>query len=114
MYTQSVYLKIKLKSLAAEARIIRREEQKNEYFRHGLRDHRKGIVRSVARDTQIAYGFLRGKDYKQIENNPKTKPNWDSVKKMIEKYGVNRNDYSFDEYNNLKRIQMKQFEEWKK
>lgn len=114
MYTQSVYLKIKLKSLAEEARIIRREEAKNKRFRFGLRDHRKGIVRRVARDTVIAYGFLRGKDYKQIEQNPKTKPNWEAIKKMVEKYGVNRDDYSWDEYMNLKRIQMKQFEEWKK
>lgn len=82
-------LKIKLKSLAAEARIIRQEEQKRP--QHKLREemylHRIHVVRTAARETLIAYGLLRGKPIEQIER-PGSKPyNKPSVEKMLAKYG---------------------------
>ena len=81
-----IYLKVKIKSLADEAKIIRREErqailrrdrkeelgnytkanQEHEVF-EGLREHRMGIVRSEARAAQLAYGFIKGKKYAEIE-----------------------------------------------
>lgn len=65
------HLKVKIKSLAAEAVIIRSEERKsNGVLRGSLADHRRGIVRTEARHAQIAYAFLRGRRYEQIEQNP--------------------------------------------
>lgn len=86
------YLKVKIKSLAEEAYIIRKEERKikknldwlkerrtrtdeysnAEYNRasniyNGLYLHRKSPVGTEARYALIAYGFLRGKKYSQIE-----------------------------------------------
>lgn len=85
-----LFLKVKIKSLAAEARIIRNEERKprNADWREGLHNHRIEIVRRVARHTLLAYGFLRGLSREQIE--PHTKDpvrNWDAVAKMVNQYG---------------------------
>jgi hypothetical protein len=111
MPNRLTHLKIKIKSLAAEARMIRDEEKKwritetkrvpykdhrgiervkivrvpkKHYAKiplherptdHPMRDslywHRVGVVREEARDSLIAYGFLRGLDYEQIEENPR-------------------------------------------
>ena len=81
------FLKVKIKSLAAEGRIIRKEERKAlgsgrwlakaqkpadeiepEYERYNrLRHHRVHAVRDEARASLLAYGFLRGRAYSQIE-----------------------------------------------
>lgn len=82
------FLKVKLKSLAAEARIIRKEEMRS----HGtLRDalciHRRVIVRSEARATHLAYGFLRGRQYIQLEHKAESAPDWKKVESMVKRYG---------------------------
>ena len=89
-----IYLKVKLKSLAEEAKIIRKEESKAYGdLLYSLKAHRKHEVRFEARATQIAYAFLRGKPYRQVEpHTPYTSGYystqlWARVKKMIEKYG---------------------------
>lgn len=67
-----VQLRVKIKSLAVEARIIRLEEQRAKK-RHdtallvSLEQHRKYVVRSEARHSQLAYAFLRGKPYDMVE-----------------------------------------------
>lgn len=89
MYSRSLLLKVKIKSLAEEARIIRHFERKdNGFFFFELQAHRKGAVRRAARETLIAYAFIRGIPYKRVEENPRTKPNWTNIWKMAEKYGV--------------------------
>lgn len=102
---RSTELQIKLKTLAAEARFIRRAEKAkkraaqrarnltfpynnlphpdklNEIYvqrgiwnsQHlgalaGLHHHRTVVVRREARAGYIAYGFMRGKTYRQVEN----------------------------------------------
>lgn len=81
-------LKIKLKSLAAEAKIIRKEERKTRgTLREELYRHRIDVVRVVARDTHIAYGIIRGKTIDQMEPTRKSEPNWDAIEKMVKKYG---------------------------
>lgn len=85
------YIKVKIKSLAVEAKIIRHEEhaakQQSRFLKAigspeaeyaaarklfwGLRDHRTIDVRTEARASLIAYGFLRGKRYRQIECSSK-------------------------------------------
>ena len=65
---QRAALKIKVKHLTQEARIIRKEEVKwrgldKLYFKH----HRKTTVRDEARATQLTIAFLRGMPYNVIE-----------------------------------------------
>ena len=89
----SIELKIKAKSLAAEARIIREEEIKlkrkaryarerqnmaaaahYERQRQSLYDHRIDIVRWECRATHLARAFMKGYAYKDIERNARLDP----------------------------------------
>ena len=75
--------------MAEEARIIRKEEQRN----HGdTRDwlylHRIHTVRPECRATQIAYAFARGTELKKIERYPERIHSsvWARVVAMATKY----------------------------
>lgn len=64
------HLKVKIKTLAVEASFIRKEESrlpKPSYERFLLRQHRIIEVRREARDSLLAYAFLRGKPYSKVE-----------------------------------------------
>ena len=86
------HLKMKICSLAAEAKIIRREEHKWKKRRRpevsaSLREHRTGIVRREARHSHLAYGLLRGRTYAMVEQ-PKSRPaDWNRVSGLVAKYG---------------------------
>ena len=132
------YLKIKIKSLAAEARIIRSEERKfcvqkrpkqspasegahapeegapdvvsqaaktsapaeghnsnaasrrsgDNPIRNGLYRHRVDVVRAEARSAQLAYGFIRGRTYAQLERSCVEPPNTSRILKLIVRYGT--------------------------
>lgn len=88
--TGTIYLKVKLKSLAAEAKIIRDLENKpeNKAFKDSLSYHRKLDVRREARATLLAYAFLRGKNYRDVERKTYEEPNTYRVGKLVDKYGV--------------------------
>ena len=93
VHDRRVFLKVKIKSLAAEARIIRAEEGKrkgkdNEEERAGLHEHRVRVVRSEQRHTLLAYGFIRGRALEQIEPKSTTPVDWKKVKGMVERYGA--------------------------
>lgn len=80
-----VHLKIKIKSLADEARIIRAEEHKLKIGGFGpdenrhpkdvsrlaeyneTREHRVNGLRKEARASLLAYAYLRGKPYRSVE-----------------------------------------------
>lgn len=106
----SIELKVKVKSLAAEARIIKKEEQKqlaayrwkkanrhndaNKHLRKydDLYRHRKDVVSLICRLTHIARGYGKGLAYKDIEPKVKsgkllTDRNCQSIENMINKYG---------------------------
>lgn len=92
-------IKVKYLSLAAEVRIIRNEERKlagDHPLRHSLEQHRKYCVSATARDVHLAYGFLRGRKYREIENSVRESdspykqgesrynyPDWDAVFREI-------------------------------
>lgn len=87
-------LRIKIKSLAAEARIIRREELRTKGpLREEMYQHRTQDVRLEARATQLAYGLLRGRTEQQLE--PRRRPMTDAevqvlsvkVAAMLKRYG---------------------------
>lgn len=98
------YLKVKCMSLANEAVIIRnqerkwkerarlaREKQKNPQYAEsnffGLRHHRVNDVRREARSAHLAYGFLKGNSYLEMENFSYTEPDWERIERLVEKYG---------------------------
>ena len=85
------YLKIKIKSLADEARTIRLEEKKwpgEDPKRLGLYFHRILDVRQEARSAQLAYGFLRKRAYKQLENKTRKPLDHKRIAELIRKYGA--------------------------
>lgn len=84
-----VYLKIKVTSLAAEARLIRAEERRwpgQSVVRTGLHQHRVLDVRRESRSACLAYGFLRGRAYRVLEATSFTEPDWKRVQTLVEKY----------------------------
>lgn len=78
-------LKIKLKSLAAEAKIIRREELRCRPWQAELWHHRIQVVRKVSRDTHVAYAIVRGKPIPERDNSRPL--DWKAVNSMVLKYG---------------------------
>lgn len=82
-----LFLKIKLKSLATESRIIRQHENRGGPLTGELRFHRVGTVREETRLTLLAYGFLRGRSRWQIEAKAAKEPDWKRVEAMAVKYG---------------------------
>lgn len=88
-------LKVKIKSLAAEAAIIRMEERRaRERQQYDLMDalylHRVRVVRAEARVTLMAYGLLRGRDAASIEPNARRPLDMARVEAMMKRYGPQR------------------------
>ena len=111
----TIYLRVKINSLTEEAKIIRREEHRRRYQKvkgpdgkiykrrvvtgdtifWGLRTHRTEELRLEARATYLAYAFLRGTPYAQVEENPHWKratrskhpPSWPRIAELVVKYG---------------------------
>lgn len=86
------FLKIKLKSLAEESRIIRKEEGRSRGdLRTELHEHRVRVVRRAARLTHLAYAMARGKARVTVEAAPWSALQCISAAKeiaqMISKYG---------------------------
>lgn len=97
----SVFLKVKVKSLAAEARIIRREEHRwpgDSPTRASLQGHRRNDVRREARHSYLALAYLRGRAYREVEQTCHRDPDWEAVARMIKKYGPPRHNTGFDEW----------------
>jgi hypothetical protein len=129
-----VFLKVKLKSLAEEARIIKREENKRKVPRRSgpiplqvadmivreraiinriecrrlsaarrakdwypmslqelqeLHVHRIRVVRTESRLTSIAYGFIRGRDFRRVDSGAGLlDSDWKRIEAMVKKYGA--------------------------
>ena len=91
MEDQRIQLKIKIKSLAAEAQIIRKEERKlHGMDKWGLQNHRKTVVRNEARRSLIAYQHIRGRDpacHFHSDEAIRRGIDWPHVERMVRKYG---------------------------
>lgn len=102
---KELLLRVKIKSLTEETKIIRHEEKlakwkakaararskqesENKHLHHfgKLEEHRKIALRKEARATYLAYGFLRGKPMSQIEAFSYVQPDWERVERMALKY----------------------------
>lgn len=100
-----IELKIKLTTLAAEGRIIRKNEVRilkrlrkarernktpspvSEAERISLYHHRINVVRPEARAAQLAYGFLRGRRYEELEKKCYEAPNAKRVTDIVKRFG---------------------------
>lgn len=54
----------------------------------GLVNHRKGIVRDATRTNLLAYGFLRGRSYEQMERTTRNPPDLKEVEKVARRFGL--------------------------
>jgi hypothetical protein len=107
MLNRRKMLKVKIKSLAAEAAIIRREERLSKPGgpeQCELHNHRVRDVRDEQRHSLLAYAFIRGKPLSLTEPSHKREPDWKRVAKLVEKFGTT-------EY--PKKSQENAFAEWK-
>lgn len=98
-----VYLKVKIMSLAAEARIIRHQERlwlnraraakkvehqgEHRSLFWGLRNHRIEMVRREARSALLAYGYLRGRPYRVMEATCFEAPDRIKVAELVMRFG---------------------------
>lgn len=86
-------MRVKVKSLAAEATIIRLEERRalgrNDIDLYvSLSGHRRLEVRQEQRSALLAYAFVRGRDYGRCEKPGKDNPpDLKRVQQLVEKYG---------------------------
>jgi len=98
----TLFLKMKLKSLMAEAAMLRKHEVKclgrHTEVAKSLKCHRIGIIRSESRDSLIAYGFLRGKTYAQVEGIRYSEPDQKNIARMIVKYGHNVDKFDVEKF----------------
>lgn len=91
MKTHVKMLKVKIKSLAAEARIIRLEERRagrDNALREALHRHRIDVVRAEQRLSLLAYAFLRGRRLAAVEPKSAAPPDWVRVAKLVERFGT--------------------------
>lgn len=81
-------LRVNVKSLAAEARIIRDEMRRatTPEARNALHDHRMTRVRPEARAAHLALAFVRGMPYKVAEASAKDKPNVRDLANKISRF----------------------------
>ena len=88
MKTQLIHLRIKIRSLADEARSIRQEARKTTgMVKWGLNNHRTMVVRPHSRHNLLAYGLLRGVPYEVIEKKCQLAPNLSGIEKHARKFG---------------------------
>jgi hypothetical protein len=91
-------LRVKIKSLAAEARIIRAEEAlhpRSSREHQSLSHHRREVVSREQRAALVALAFVRGVPYAAVERNPRCNrrpfdrpgPDWSRVAKLASRYG---------------------------
>lgn len=85
-------LRVKVRSLAAEAGIIRHEERRA--LRHkdtatygSLREHRRGVVRRATREALLAYAFLLGIPYARLEPPHSSPPPLLEAKRCAVRFG---------------------------
>ena len=81
-------LRVNVKSLASEARIIRGEvkRERNRFARDMLREHRVGVLRKAARTAQLALAAVRGQNYRKVERSARREPDWKSIEEKIKRH----------------------------
>jgi|GEM_PF-3115164 len=88
---QVIAARVNVKSLAAEAAIIREEAARHKLtgeHKESLHRHRRGRLRREARYAQLAYAFLRGRKYREVEQKVRygNEPNRITLAKKISRF----------------------------
>lgn len=118
MLTKKFALKVKIKTLAVEARFIKiaMGQTKDLSTKYSLRYHHIGVVRKEARHSQLAYAFLRGREYSQVESKCLELPNFKKVEELVERFGQTWDYLIMGSQNSesaRKKEQARLFAEWK-
>ena len=82
-------LKILRVGIAASLATHKREERRwsgDHPLRLALYKERQKSLRPGMRCLNLAYGFLRGRSLRQIENNARKRPDWEQVEKDIQQF----------------------------
>jgi len=106
------HLKIKIKTLGAESRFIRQGEiqhrnqarkarakgrwtiaRRHETEHWWLYTHRLHTVQPAARTNHLAYGFLRGRSYSEMEAKARIEPDWKAIEKVVRRFDGNMADF---------------------
>jgi len=90
----NVFLRVRVKELAQEAKFIRIEEARANKDRdftlqNRLSEHRTGKLRRAARETILAYQYMRGFPYaavEQSESKPLKEASIKAVERMVRTY----------------------------
>jgi hypothetical protein len=87
MNDRLIHLRIKIKTLAAEAALIRFEANKvSGIVKQNLNQHRTEVVRRAARNNLLAYGLIRGILYQTMEAKCHEVPNWKEVMTLARRF----------------------------
>lgn len=82
--TNRAKFRVKIKSLAVESLIIKKEENKAiPEVRESLHHHRVEIVKREQRYTLLAYAYYRGKKYRDVEKTCKNPPNIKTINRIL-------------------------------
>lgn len=110
MLSKHIQLKVKIKSLAAESKIIRQEilKSKDAGLTSSLQGHKIMVVRPEARHSLLAYAFLKGKSYSEVERSARESPDWVKVAKLVEKFGQCWDWFDINSYTTLHSRQSEQ------
>lgn len=116
MFDRRVELRVKIKSLAEEARIIRLEEKRAKakgdwqlFFR--LQNHRVINVRIESRAASIAYGLIRMVSVPEIEPNVRSFPDMVRVRQNLFGFGSFKAEGESDEEFRNRKAAMDQLRE---
>lgn len=97
------FLKLKIKSLNEESRLIRQEEKRRGgLLRNRLHEHRVEVLRRELRATQLAYAYLRGRALVETEN--KSKACWhrqsafNRARQIVKAFGTSKAVESFEQW----------------
>jgi hypothetical protein len=88
-------LRVNIKSLTAEAKIIRQESRRaGPGYRESLVLHRRGRLREEARYTHLALAYLRGRTHKQAEGGCKLDLDVPKLLDKLKRSGANPELYA--------------------
>lgn len=81
-------LRVNVKSLAAEAKIIRKEirRARSPEVKNGLHSHRMTRLKPESRMAHLALAYVRGVPYKSVETNALTQPLATDLKKKLSRF----------------------------
>lgn len=63
------------------------DEGHNQKIYNGLHRHRVFDVREETRSSHLAYGFLKGNAYHDMEERAENEPNWEKIQRLVMRYG---------------------------